>query len=99
MKWVDLLPLAAREAHAARRWYVGNAGQVVAGRFIAALDDAKAKIEATPLACSPYLYGTRSCRLKRFPYHLIFLEEPNRLLVVAVAHFSRRPGYWRRRLP
>src|SRR4051794_28029623 len=97
--WVDLLPLAAREAQAARRWYARYAGQAVTDRFIAALDEAKAKVEATPLACSPHLYGTRSCRLKRFPYHLIFVEEPHSLLVVAVAHFRRRPGYWKRRLP
>jgi plasmid stabilization system protein ParE len=95
----DALPLAVREARSAWRWYVRNAGPSVADRFRAAFQVAWTKVETTPLACSPYHYGTRSCRLKRFPYHLVFVVEPNRQLVVAVAHFSRRPGYWRRRLP
>ena len=96
---VDLLPLAAREAQAARRWYARNAGQSVANRFMIALDAAKTQIEFSPRMWPPHLYGTRSCRLKRFPYHLVYIEEPNSVLIVAVAHFRRRPGYWKRRMP
>jgi len=37
-------------------------------------------------------------RVNRFPYLLIFGEQsPNVVMVVAVAHTSRRPGYWRHR--
>jgi plasmid stabilization system protein ParE len=35
--------------------------------------------------------------LHRFPYSLIYSAEADRLWVVAVAHQSRRPGYWRDR--
>jgi plasmid stabilization system protein ParE len=36
--------------------------------------------------------------LHRFPYSLIYSAEADRLWVVAVAHQSRRPGYWRDRI-
>jgi toxin ParE1/3/4 len=34
----------------------------------------------------------------RFPYALIYAVEERRVFVVAVAHFRRRPGYWRDRV-
>lgn len=36
--------------------------------------------------------------LLRFPYSLIYAEEPDRIRVLAVAHHKRRPEYWRYRL-
>lgn len=40
-----------------------------------------------------YLHGTRRVLLVRFPYLVVYREEPARILVVAVAHARRRPGY------
>ena len=37
-------------------------------------------------------------RLKRFPFSIIYLEKADRVWIVAVAHPSRRPGYWGYRL-
>ncbi|MCB9760116.1 MAG: type II toxin-antitoxin system RelE/ParE family toxin [Alphaproteobacteria bacterium] len=39
----------------------------------------------------------RSMRVKRFPHRLYYVTEPH-LLVLAVAHFRRKPGYWLPRL-
>lgn len=36
--------------------------------------------------------------LKRFPYDIVVRESPKEIIVVAVAHQSRRPGYWRNRV-
>jgi plasmid stabilization system protein ParE len=33
-----------------------------------------------------------------FPYAIIYLEQPDRVWIVAVMHMKRRPGYWRQRL-
>jgi plasmid stabilization system protein ParE len=63
------------------------------------LDAAIARIAAAPQMWSPHLHGTRTCPLRRFPYHVVYVEEATAVLVVAVAHNRRRPGYWRRRLP
>jgi hypothetical protein len=33
-----------------------------------------------------------------FPYAVLYMDQPGRVLVVAVMHMKRRPGYWRDRL-
>jgi toxin ParE1/3/4 len=43
-----------------------------------------------PLAHRQYL-------VDGFPYRLIYRERVDDLYIVAVAHASRRPGYWKRR--
>jgi toxin ParE2 len=41
----------------------------------------------------------RQCRLHRFPYGIIYRvdDAANKVLVVAVSHLSRAPGWWRGR--
>ena len=36
--------------------------------------------------------------MKRFPYTIVYTEFAEEILIIAVAHTSREPGYWRRRL-
>lgn len=38
--------------------------------------------------------GIRKCLLRKFRHSLIYTIEKDRVLVLAVAHPSRRPGYW-----
>ena len=33
-----------------------------------------------------------------FPYAVLYLDQPDRIWIVAVMHMKRRPGYWRVRL-
>jgi len=33
-----------------------------------------------------------------FPYSVIFQDKDDNILVVAVAHAKRRPGYWLKRI-
>ncbi len=40
---------------------------------------------------------TRRCRLNRFPYGLVYQQRPEGILVVAVMHLKREPGYWSKR--
>jgi mRNA-degrading endonuclease RelE of RelBE toxin-antitoxin system len=40
----------------------------------------------------------RRCRLRRFPYGLIYAIDEGDILIVAVAHTHRRPDYWRDRM-
>ncbi|MBI3713802.1 MAG: type II toxin-antitoxin system RelE/ParE family toxin [Burkholderiales bacterium] len=54
-------------------------------------------IQAYPEA-SPRL-GTllRKFVVKRFPYTIIYRHEEQWILILAIAHDRRRPGYWNRR--
>lgn len=40
----------------------------------------------------------RRLTMRKWRYSIIYSVEPNCILVAAIAHHSRRPGYWRHRL-
>lgn len=35
--------------------------------------------------------------VRRFPYSVLYATEDDEVVILAVAHQSRRPGYWQRR--
>ena len=41
--------------------------------------------------------GVRRVPLRRFPYFVVYRERNGEIQVVAFAHTSRKPGYWRHR--
>jgi plasmid stabilization system protein ParE len=67
--------------------------------FLDAVDEAADQIGRQPRLWGYYSRPVRSIRLKRFPYRLLYVVQPERVYVVAVMHLHRQPGYWRRRLP
>ncbi|MCL4678152.1 MAG: type II toxin-antitoxin system RelE/ParE family toxin [Alphaproteobacteria bacterium] len=90
--------LAAREYRESREWYAARSPSV-AERFRISVDGAVARVaeegERLPVLSGPY----RWVRVRRFPYLLVFRRRTsNQIMIVAVAHTSRRPGYWRRRV-
>ena len=42
--------------------------------------------------------GTRRLVLERFPFVIHYADLPAAIWILAFAHTSRKPGYWRRRL-
>jgi toxin ParE1/3/4 len=102
MRRIRLLEEAAQEAIEAAAWYEQERtglGRDFAQAIEAALDLLQDDI--VPLAPLPGAAGTRGAKrliLKRFPYDVVAQERPDEILVIAVAHQSRRPGYWRHRL-
>ena len=40
----------------------------------------------------------RRCLVPKFPYSIVFTIEPSLILVIAVAHAKRKPGYWHDRI-
>lgn len=55
-------------------------------------------VATMPVAWPPSGEGTHKCLMSRFPYLVIYAPLPDELLVVAVGHQHRQPGYWRERL-
>src|SRR6266478_4441245 len=89
--------LAAQEFRQARAAYARRSRRA-ALRFIQAIDTALQQIAADPERWPLYDDKHRWVKTKKFPYLLLYRPTgESRLTVVAVAHTSRRPGYWRRR--
>lgn len=93
---LEYLVAALGEAEAAARWYAERSA-AAARQFSEDLDAAEAAIVANPEAWPPFDHGTRRYLLRHFPFSVVYRFEPERVLIVAVMHFRRRPAYWRRR--
>lgn len=94
---VEYLEEALEEAEAAARWYAERS-PTAAAAFSDEIDAAESAIVRLPEAWPPFDHGTRRYLLRRFPFSVVYRIEPTRIVVVAVAHASRRPGYWRTRV-
>ena len=54
-------------------------------------------IREYPDAGTPLGASRRRMTLRRFPYSVVYRRDSDSVVIVAVAHQSRRPGYWRGR--
>ena len=94
---VRVLEVAQRELDDAVSYYNAQApglGEAFLLEAVAAIE----RIRKFPDAWHPLGENVRRCRLRRFPYGLIYHADATGILLVAVAHTHRRPDYWRDRL-
>lgn len=42
--------------------------------------------------------GIRRCQIRRFPYGIVYYNDENNILVLAVMHLHRNPDYWKDRV-
>jgi len=56
------------------------------------------RIKGWPYVWTRASRRARMCRVKRFPYLVVYVPSETEILVVAIMHGHRRPGYWRKRL-
>ena len=91
---------AARyELRAAVAWYEEKRPGL-GGEFFAEVQRTLELIErhpglGAPVPRVPTERGTRLLPLRRFPYAIVYREREVEIQVVAFAHNSRKPGYWR----
>ena len=93
---------ADTEYRHAGRWYEGRRA-ALGLKFFDAVDAAVGQAVAfprsgMPVARVPRDLPVRRIPVKRFPYHVIYLETEATIRVLAVAHDQRKPGYWKSRL-
>ncbi len=89
----------AAEAEAVEAFaYYREIAPELADQFVAALRQSLALIVAHPNAWHPLGKGVRRSRLRRFPYGVVYVQRDVRIVIIAVAHTSRKPVYWRKRL-
>jgi len=87
---------------AASRWYDRERAGLGLD-FLRMVDRAIAQVGSAPKSGSPVPgvadAAIRRVVVRRFPYHVVYIELPDRVQVLAVAHQRRRPGYWIGRIP
>ena len=99
MAWtmsVEFPPAATEELNASADWYAERS-RIAAQDFLVAFDLSIASIVSDPTRFAAIDDRHRGCSIKRFPFQIIFRHENDRIVVIAVAHTKRRPGYWRGR--
>ena len=97
MKRVAYHRLAAAELIESARFY-DQRRSGLGDDFLFAVDAVQELIRSQPQLGRRGLLGTYSFRTRRFPFRIVYELQPDRIWIVAVAHLSRRPGYWARRL-
>ena len=98
----QLHPEAVREFLEAVRFYEHQQtglGEQFEAEVAHAVDDIVWNPVAWPeLTSHPQSSVVRSRRVARFPYRIVYFVHDDTIVVVAVAHERRRPGYWNRRV-
>ena len=90
---------AADELEAAALWYEER-GSGLGGQLLDDVKHALDLIQRHPSVGAsvprvPAERGVRRVPLNRFPYSVVYRLSGDEIQVVAFAHHSRKPGYWR----
>jgi hypothetical protein len=102
MKPVKFILEGALEFEAASVWYE-NQQTGLGSKFVNEVDIAIELLKSpnpplTPVLSSAGQKSAKKLQLQKFPYSMIVYETDDFFHIIALAHNSRKPGYWRERL-
>jgi hypothetical protein len=90
-------PEAEQEYLSALAWY-RERSPIAASNFEIVFGQAIEKVRETPQRWPIYFGDFRKYTLHQFPFSVIYQELLTQVVVFAVAHGHRKPGYWRHRV-
>jgi toxin ParE2 len=93
---VRLLAPAQTELDEAIIWYSEQAPGLGDGFLVEVLRSIQL-IQRFPEGWHSLTPTIRRCRLRRFPYGVVYTVEAGEILILAIAHQHRKPGYWQAR--
>jgi plasmid stabilization system protein ParE len=94
---LEFHPEALAELERAKAWY--EAQRLGLGEsFFQEIKTAISRIREAPNTWPEYQRGTRRFLVHRFPFAILYSQRSTGLLVLAVMHLKRKPGYWMSRL-
>jgi len=71
----------------------------LANAFVMEVENSINQILLYPQAWQPIEEGVRRCLVKRFPFGIYYtVGNDNSIIIQAVMHLSRKPGYWKERI-
>lgn len=90
-------PEALQEYEEAALYYK-EISRELAVSFINSVEKGIKKILEYPEAWQAVEEDVRRHLIKRFPFGIYYTIQEDYVLIVAVMHMSRKPGYWKKRL-
>jgi plasmid stabilization system protein ParE len=90
-------PQAEQEYLTALAWY-RERSLIAAINFENAFGRALTRIMEAPKRWPIYIADFRKYTLRQYPFSILYQDLPSQVVVFAVAHGRRRPGYWRDRV-
>lgn len=91
----SLHPEALGDLRDAASFYHDRAGTSLSQAFLAEVEQSINRLLIHPALGSPWRRrGRRRYLMKHFPYSLVYTVNTDEIRILAVAHQSRRPGYW-----
>ena len=94
----EFLPEARQDVIDAVKYYQEQAPGL-GDRFRIELETKSEAIASQPLLWRKRSGGYRRVNLTEFPFYIGYFLRGERVLIVVVGHVSRRPGFWKRRMP
>ena len=96
---IRFLTVAEKELDETVEWYnhqVANLG----ARFLDEFNKSIFRVAEYPYSCEKIESDIRRCLVNRFPYGIIYRmdEDEECIVIIAVAHLHRKPGYWHDRV-
>jgi plasmid stabilization system protein ParE len=88
----------AIEEYQAAAYYYSERDPALALRFIEAIEDAIRRILEAPKRWRILDDDVHRCLTHVFPYAVLYTIEPEFILILAIMHGSRKPGYWKQRV-
>lgn len=86
-------PKAAREIRTAKAWYSAR-NPAAARAFAEELDSSLQSLIVSPDRWPKFSPAVRRYVMPRFAFNVLYRIRDNEILVLAIAHQRRRPGYW-----
>lgn len=78
--------------------YYNSERDCLGDEFLTEILRALERIATFPQAGHIFSKRTRRSLVKRFPYGIIYQFSKENILVIAIVHLHRKPGYWKYRL-
>ena len=94
---LEFHPQALDEYEEAARFYASRQTGLEL-RFIDCVEAALRQVSEAPTRWAVFDIDVRRCLVHVFPFAILYSIEPDYVLIIAVMHLSREPGYWRNRL-
>ncbi len=78
--------------------FYGSRDEKVEDPFLTAINRHIREIASAPRRFPKVGRGIRRCVVRKYPFIIFFKDHPDHIRILAIAHTSRHPNYWRRRI-